>query len=359
MVYKNNYKEVIARLNSLYTGKGHDRIYARMCIANPAVEQYAKVHSNGETAYPDLNERIQFWDEYLYCYSGLEDDSIPACYLSELDEGLYGGLVGGEQRFVNDNSNGWVSSMTVPFIKDLRETSGFELNRENPWFILYEKQLELYKKAAEGKFGISHFILINGLNFLFEIRGATDTYYDVLENPVLTGRVMEFSYKLNVWVQETFFNRIGLNDGGTCSNMAQWVPGRIVSESVDPFHLTSADMFEEWGRSPIEKVFAHFDGGIIHIHTNGYHLLSNVADIKGLKCIYMVDEDFGTQAYEKICELDSKRKSIPLSLSIPWDIFTTKLDKRELPPNILYNVSGVPDVEQANRLMQDVRGYRI
>ena len=66
------------------------------------------------------------------------------------------------------------------------------------------------------------------------------------------------------------------------SNFAQWVPGRIVSESIDPYHMTSVDYFEQWGREPAERILRHFDGGVIHIHGNGRHLLEAAATLQGL-----------------------------------------------------------------------------
>ena len=65
---------------------------------------------------------------------------------------------------------------------------------------------------------------------------------------------IEFAFQLNVEVQRTFFQHAPLLAGGTCSNMVEWIPGRIVSESVDPFHMTSVDYFEQWGREPVERI---------------------------------------------------------------------------------------------------------
>ena len=75
-------------------------------------------------------------------------------------------------------------------------------------------------------------------------------------------RVIDFAFEVNVLIQDTFFDAGVLLNGGTCSNMFQWVPGKIVSESVDPFHMTSVDDFEKWGREPMERIFDYFDGGI-------------------------------------------------------------------------------------------------
>ena len=84
-------------------------------------------------------------------------------------------------------------------------------------------------------------------------------------------RAIDFGFDLNVRVQRAFFDAVPLFEGGTFSNFAQWIPGRIVSESLDPYHMTSVAYFERWGREPAERILAAFDGGVIHIHGNGRH----------------------------------------------------------------------------------------
>jgi hypothetical protein len=358
MKYKKNSMEVIDRLKQLYSLNGKEKIYARMNIPVPALERYARETKNGPTGYPDIGQRILFWDDYLSIYADLEDDSIPCAYLTELDEGLYGALVGATDiRFLNDTSWGWVSSMTTPFIDDISKIYDLKMDEDNIWFKRYLEQLWTFKKGAEGKFGISHFTLIDSLNFLTEIRGATNAYMDMLDYPKEVCDLIDFAYRLNVWIHQRFFDEIGLYHGGTCSNLVQWIPGRIVGESVDAFHLTSPDTFEEWGRAPAERMFGHFDGGIVHLHSNGLHLLENVSTLKGLKCIVFGDEPFNPPVYLKISELDAKRGDMPCYISMPFDVFKEKLARRALPANFFYNVTGVPDVKSANETMEDVRKY--
>ena len=133
MLYKDNEEQVLERLNRLYTGSGHDRIYARMNIPSPTLLSYAEKYSDGETKYPPTDERIEFWDSYLKEFKTLEDDSLPLAYLSEFDEGLYGGLLGAETRFLRDTGTGWISSMAIPFINDLSEIRSLDMAASSKW----------------------------------------------------------------------------------------------------------------------------------------------------------------------------------------------------------------------------------
>jgi len=206
---------------------------------------------------------------------------------------------------------------------------------------------------------VSHFILIDGLNFVFELVGATATYLSLDERPELVHRAIEIAFRLNVAVQETFFAEVPPLADGTASNMVGWVPGRVVSESVDPFHMTSIDYFERWGRAPAQRIFDHFDGGVLHIHGNGRHLLEAVCTLRGLKAIFLGDDRGFPAAFDVAADLKARAGTTPLVLQAPFEPFVRKLHAGQLPGGVLYKVDGAPDVATANRVMEEVRAYRV
>ena len=140
--------------------------------------------------------------------------------------------------------------------------------------------------------------------------------------------------------------------------MVQWIPGRIVSESVDPFHMTSVDCFEEWGRTPIDRIFAEFDGGIIHIHGNGRHLLPAVASLNGLKAIMLGDDRGYPRSFDILSEVRRHVGNIPLACLVGFRDFDRALKEHTLIGGVLYDVTDVPDSDTANRCMDAVRKYR-
>ena len=356
--YKPNLKEVQTRLRSLYARQSGDRIFATMTVPSVAIAEFARNHTHGECQEPDLADRIRFWDDFLRERAAVEDDSMPAAYLSELDQGLYGGLLGADVRFMSDPATGWISSMVPPLLNDWPEFDGLRFDPEHPWWQRYLRQLDRFVAAGQGRWGISHFILIDALNFVFELIGATQTYLSVDEHPEMVRRAIDFAYDLNVRIHETFFQKVPSLDGGTFSNMAQWLPGRIVSESVDPYHMTSVAYFEQWGREPAERMMNHFDGGVIHIHANGRHLLEAAATLRGLKAVRLADDLGFPTAFDVLDELQPRLGDVPLSVFAPCDAFVDRLNRHALPGGVLYQVRDVPSVEAANRLMERVRMYR-
>lgn len=359
LAYKQNLPDVIQRLRLLHARQAMDRVFASFSIPSPALAEFGRQYAEGFCDYPDPAERIAFWDRLLAERAGLEDDSIPSVYLSEMDQGLYGGLLGGNVQFMAHPDNGWISSMVAPLLGDWSEFGRLRFDPRHPWFERYRRQLKTFVEGSQGKFGLSHFILVDGLNFIFELVGATNTYLSLLERPEIVRQAIELAYHVNAAVQDAFFETVPPLCGGTASNMVQWLPGRIVSESVDPYHMTSVGYFEEWGRGPVERILAHFDGGVLHIHGNGRHLLEAVSTIKGLKAIFLGDDRGFPEAFEVLPALRARTADVPLVVQVDLARFLDRLDRRQLPGGVFYKVSGAPDAETVNRVMEKVREYRV
>ena len=358
LLYKPNSADVLHRLRLLYERRSGDRILATMTVPSAALVRFRESHLDTDCEYPDPNERARFWDEYLRERTDLEDDSLPSAYLSEFDQGLYGGLVGGKVRFMAHPESGWISSMVPPLLEDWSQFDLLRFDESNLWWHRYLNQLRIFTKLGLGKWGVSHFILIDALNFVFELIGATATYLSVMDRPEMVQRSIDLAFDLNVRVQRAFFETAGLFEGGTFSNFAQWIPGQIVSESLDPFHMTSTAYFEKWGREPAERILQTFDGGVIHLHGNGRHLLPAAASIRGLKAILLADDTGFPLAFDVINELKPKLGDVPAVLFADFGGFVERLNRSDLAGGVLYQVQGVPGIDVANRLMEKVRKYR-
>lgn len=357
--YCPNVEHVLGRLRQLYDREAQDQIFAFMNVPTLTMERFAREHQPGYCNYPDPFERIAFWDSYLHERIKVHDDSIPSAYLTEMDQGLYGGLIGGEVQFLCDPDSGWISSMVPPILKNLSEFEQLKIDTDNKWFQCYIRQLDIFLKESAGKFCVSHFILIDSLNFVFELFGGTDTYLYLFDQPELIHRAIDMAFDLNVKVQDAFFNIVPRFNGGTCSKRAQWIPGRIIDESLDPFHMTSVDSFEKWGRGPVERIFKRYDGGIVHLHGNGHHLLNSVSTIKGLKAINLHDEKDDLPIINILKDVKSITKDIPLIVEVNFSDFRKALEDHCLLGGVLYQVKDVTDIDMANYYMDKVRGYRI
>jgi hypothetical protein len=351
--------ELAERLRVLYERRAGDHIFATMEVPSAVLAEFRLHHAAGDCPEPDPAQRADFWDRLFRERAVVEDDAMPVAYLSEFDQGLYGGLLGGNVRFMCHPENGWISSMVPPLLADWSEFDRLAFDPSHPWWRRYLDQMKIFADRSAGKWGVSHFILIDGLNFAFELIGATQTYLSLDERPDMVRRAIDFAFDLNRRVQQTFFESVPSLAGGTFSNFAQWVPGRIVSESLDPFHMTSVAYFEKWGREPAERILGAFDGGVIHIHGNGRHLLEAASTVAGLKALLLLDDRGFPAAFDVAEQLVSRTGGVPIAVFAPFDRFVDRLSRHALPGGVMYQVKGVPDVATANRLMEKVRAYRV
>ncbi len=355
---KPGWNDVLERLRALYARHAADRIFATMEVPSRTLLEFRARYPQPECNYPDPGERADFWDRLLSERAAVEDDSMPCAYLSEFDQGLYGGLLGGDVRFMAHPDVGWISSMVPPLLRDWSQFDQLCFDPSHRWWKRYCRQLETFTARSAGRWGISHFILIDALNFVFELVGASETYISVMDRPDLVRRAIDLAFDLNVRVQEKFFESVPRLAEGTFSNFAQWVPGRVVSESIDPFHMTSVSYFEEWGREPVERILAAFDGGVIHIHGNGRHLLEAASTIRGLKAMLLLDDRGFPAAFDVVRELKTRVGEVPAAVFAEYGPFLDRLRRHDLPGGLMYQVRSVPDIAAANRCMESVRAYR-
>jgi len=358
LAYCPHFPAVAERLRALYDRRAPDRVFAVMETPSPALDAFAARYAHGYCECPDPAERLAFWDEHLARKAAVLDDGVPSAYLSECDQGLYGGMVGGAVQYMAHPDTGWISSMVAPLLDDWSGFDALCIDADGEAFHGFRHLLDALRHGGAGKFGISHFILIDGLNFVFELFGATATYLALVEAPERVRQAIDFAFALNVRVQDAFFDAGTLVESGTCSNMVQWVPGRIVSESLDPFHMTSVDDFERWGREPAERILGRFDGGVVHIHGNGRHLLEAAATLRGLRAMYLGDDRGFPRAFDVLPELRRRVGDLPLVVACGYAEFVAALRARALTGGVLYQVAGVPDADGANRTMDQVRAYR-
>ena len=154
LAYKANAAEVFERLRLLTAREAQDRIFAAFILPTQAMKGFQRQYSGGfSTEYPDPEERIRFWDRHLSERRLIEDDSIPAAYPSEFDQGLYGGILGGDVRFLSlpDDGyvgSGWISSMVPPLLADWSEFERLRFDENSLWYQRYLRQLKLHARRG-------------------------------------------------------------------------------------------------------------------------------------------------------------------------------------------------------------------
>ena len=92
--YCSDLDERIGRLKRLYQGRAEDQVLAVMNVPRKTLAEFAQQYEGGACECPPVAERLRFWDSLLQEGAEVHDDRIPAAYMTELDQGLYGELLG-------------------------------------------------------------------------------------------------------------------------------------------------------------------------------------------------------------------------------------------------------------------------
>ena len=195
------------------------------------------------------------------------------------------------------------------------------------------------------------------MNFVVEARGATRAFLDTFDHPDAIRLLMDFAFDLAVLLQERVLDAVDAFMGGSFTFTGSWAPGRVVSFSVDAYHLAGPEFYYQWGEPHLQRLLDYFAGGALHVHSNGRRLLPHVSKLRNLVCIQMADEANDPRSYDMIEEIIAQTGDTPIAVGCQRAEFERDLDAHRLPCGVLYHVLGVSSVEEGNRLMDKVRAY--
>jgi len=373
--YKDNWKEAIARQSLFWEGKMKDRILARIYVRNRPFEQRlselkSQVPVTGKL-FPKKETVLKTWDLKLKIFKELQDDSLPVMIPTEFDEGLFGGIFEAETNFSYDSEAGWMSSMANPFLTDALDASKLKIREDGLWMQELKSRLTWYAAQAKGKFGLSPVISIDALNFAVMSRGATNAMLDTYDNPAGLKAMSEFALELNIKMNRLQREFIGSFDGGTFDGYAcfgSWFPGEEINMSVDAFGQCKKEDYLETGFVYNQRLVGAFGSAALHIHANAHHLLPEVVKLKGLKAIWLADEN--PRVFPQLREIKKVTGDVPLITECMLDEFMEGMKKGTLPGGIFYIIRGhkvgrstlmspaVETIEEANKIMKQIRDYR-
>jgi hypothetical protein len=361
---KRNQADAIARLKTLYAKKGENQIFARMWVKMPDDLRECLKAMAGRIPPGDLptgEQVFPVWDKYLRHYDAIEDDWVPAIYPWQYDQGIYGTLFGAELHVNPSGPPGCASSMSLP----LEGASYDELIRlaEHPrdqWVRRMEKDLRYLSAQSRGQWGVAVPITIDGLNLAQQIRG-NQFLLDLYDCPEDLKRFLQAGVRLNSELVERARAAIGpRREEGVCDFFnGGWMPGQSVPMSVDCYNLCRAEVYAEFGRPYQQQLIDHFGGGNFHLHGNGRHLLGEMARLKGCVAASISNDGSEVRAVDDLENIKDRAGSITPFVSCDADEFVRRLREQSLVGGVYYTVSPVPTVEDANRLMESVRSYRV
>ncbi|MDO8586481.1 MAG: hypothetical protein Q7T82_05530 [Armatimonadota bacterium] len=320
--------------------------------------QYGEGDTRPFPSHEEVFERITIGQQER---GQVEDDYLPVLYsILDAGESMVGGMYGGDIRFIHRPRDA-AFSHTPPVLTDYADLSQLP----DPMASLWTKRLMdllLYcDQGAEGRFAQHPLITMDALNFAAEMRGATQAYLDVYEHPDELMSLMRIGIDYNIRFQEAQMAIAGGYGDGSFVMMAGWAPfPRAILLSVDAYTICGVDTYVRFGFDFQARLIEHFGHGLMHFHCNRTDLAAEVAKLPGLRMF-----QFGGDTRDPVPEVEhvpAMRKvvgDIPIMVACDLGYFVTRLRDGTLFPNVWYVVDGgALTVDEANRMMDEVRRYR-
>jgi len=349
--------EAVERLRRFWAREMRDEICVTVSVGKPSTDARQVRQRPAEVVpCPDLKAMFHEMAAHMERYRDMGDDAIPAMSIPAIDQGLFGAALGAEVVFLRCPDGG-VSSMSKPLIHDWSQLARLRFSLDNPWIRLLRETCEHYQQHTRGRWGLGTLITIDGLNFVCELRGATNAYLDLYEHPAEVRQLMDFALDMNIQVAELQRGIFGTYRGGVLGTY-YWSPNRTVSISVDCYAMCHSRVYRELGEPFLQRLVDHFGGGMLHVHHNGRHLLPALQRLRGLMGIKLADDWSPERAFLRLDEMRRLAGDVPLMVSCGYNEFLAALEAKRLLGNFMYHVSGAPDHDAAQRLVDRAKQYQ-
>jgi len=371
LLYKANAQQVLERLRAFWHREMPDQILAVMSgFPNPYLEKFqAKWNpppQGAERQLPSPEETFDLWDAKLRVLKSLEDDSLPVAYATlDFGESGFAAFLGAEIHFYSKNLdglyNGGTYSWAQPLLDSWQELEKLSFSLDNPWVRRFRELLAYFIPQVSGRLGINVFLCIDALTLACELRGTSRAYLDLYEHPQELRRVMEIGVEENIQMLEMQYQMIEPFQEGRFTWIGGWVPhSSPVPLSVDTYILCAPWVYRDFGLAYQQRLIDHFGAGFMHFHGPRLDLLPEVLRLQGL--MFLEGFDSGRveepRAFEILPQIKALTGDMPLLISCTQAELMQGMHERSLPGGVMYRVGDVSSIEEANRLMEEVRRYR-
>lgn len=369
LAWKRNAEEIIERRRRFFQREMQDSILASLPVAMETEEEWQAFEAKwgtcgeGETrSFPSNEEIFERTTIGLEQLGQVEDDGLPVVYsILDAGESMVGGMFGQQMRFLH-RPRGAAFSSTPPVLPDYAGLPDVSFSVDNVWVQRFLGVQDYFRERMGNRFAQHPCLTMDALNFVAEMRGATQAYLDLHEHPDELRALMEIGLDFNVRFQEAQMGITGAYADGSFVCFGGWVPfPSAVSLSVDAYVICSVRHYVEFGFEFQSRLIEHFGHGLMHFHCNRADLAAEVARLPGLRLFqYGGDMRDPVPAAERLPQMRLAVGEIPVMVSCPSDYFLSHLNSRTLMPNVWYSVEGDAfSIDEANRVMDAVRAYRV
>jgi hypothetical protein len=250
-----------------------------------------------------------------------------------------------------------------PVVTDWDQVGGLVFDEDNDWVQRTLGCLDYFVKHASKPFAIQQFQVIEGANFVVSMRGTTQAFYDLGEQPAGLRNLYELGYRSGVRLFQLRRGVIKEHNERVLGHQAFADLSYLHSVpwlDTDAYALCSPRVFGGLGAEYKQKILSRFGGGKLYIHGLGRHIVPIAGRLNDLTQLSLYDDPKCPPYFAIRDQVRTETFDIPLTMDCDLRELLDGLADHSLPGGILYSVF-LPEPTAAgelNRLMDRVREYR-
>ncbi|MBI2843876.1 MAG: hypothetical protein HYX78_10790 [Armatimonadetes bacterium] len=351
---KPNAEEVLGRLRDFWRQTDRSTILCQINIREEELPRDAFMRF-----VPDVPK---MFEDYIFFFDSrkrVADDTLPVV-APNFGAGINAGFFGAPVRY------GYGTSFADHVVNDVADLDAVDWGLENRNIGLSLDALAYFREHSQGRVWVGATPLLNPVDLAFYLVG-TDLFYDMNDRPEAVHLLLEKITDKFLRLEEMTMGRVDNDFGGRFEGwMNWWVPGSAICVGDDQLYSCSRESYNEFGLPYQQRVLDHFGGGWYHLHTNGVHLLPEIAKLKGLICLEVSDDpNTPVRGWDILPEIRRTLGDIPMKVAVRPREFAQSLAAGKLFGNVIYNVceenyGDIWDmtVEEANELALRAANYR-
>jgi len=280
----------------------------------------------------------------------------------QFGNGIAGAIFGGKLAVTSTKNHTY--TFNEPVIKNWDEVYKLKFDKNNIWVKRILEALKYFVKNGTKDFLILPFFIYEGADFIVSMRGTTQAFYDLIDNPIELKALYDIGRETGIKFFEMKREIIKEHNERILNNKeySDLAPLHCVPLlDMDAYALCSPDIFEKIGFENKQKILNHFKGGSFYIHALGRHILPIAAKLENLTQFWLFDDPKCPRYFEDRINLRKITNDIPLQMYCSLKEFANALNEKSLPGGIKYNIfTGGEKIstDETNLLLEKIKSYR-
>ena len=291
----------------------------------------------------------------------MEDDSIPEIYpTSHFGEAICSGMLGGNIRFVGNEYT--TCSGAEPLIKTMEDFNALKIDENNHWVKAFADAAKYFADQTNGDYWLKYFITIDALNLVVELMGTTEAYTMVYDDEDLFKKIMEFGVDFGEWFYKLQKGIYEKNSRAALEDPELYDLFDKTWYSIDAYDICDPEMYKNYGLEYQQELINRVGGGMLHTHATGLlRLLPEISKLKGLGVMQIGRDLYSNEwlPFDHIHDIRKMTGDTPLRFEVNTDEFLQGIKNKTLPGGIEYLCTNIKSVDEANRLADMAKEYRV